>query len=53
MASPDVQLPISVPAFVAGGLSTASTTASPYDVDTVLNYYKDPEDGSPPHPTYT
>ncbi|KAI1779187.1 hypothetical protein F4818DRAFT_241617 [Hypoxylon cercidicola] len=53
MASPDVQLPTSIPAFVAGGLSVASPSVSPYDVDTVLNFYKDPEDGSPPHPTYT
>ncbi len=24
----------------------------PRDIFTTLNYYKDPEDGSPPHPTY-
>ncbi|KAI1379883.1 hypothetical protein F4677DRAFT_442079 [Hypoxylon crocopeplum] len=53
MASPDVQRLIAVPEFVAGGLSTAPTIPSSGDVDTVLNFYKDPEDGSAPHPTYT
>ncbi|KAI0172501.1 hypothetical protein GGR52DRAFT_544864 [Hypoxylon sp. FL1284] len=53
MASTDIQLPTGVPTFVAGSISTASTAASPHDVDTVLNFYKDPEDGGPPHPTYT
>ncbi|KAL7621070.1 hypothetical protein AAE478_008382 [Parahypoxylon ruwenzoriense] len=53
MASPDVQLPSTIPSFAATGLATETATASLYDVDTELNYYKDPEDGSPPHPTYT
>ncbi|KAI1464577.1 uncharacterized protein F4812DRAFT_160087 [Daldinia caldariorum] len=52
MASPDVQLPGSVPAFSASGVSATPAVKIPHDVDTVLNYYKAPEDGSPPHPSY-
>ncbi|KAI2617192.1 hypothetical protein GGR54DRAFT_641295 [Hypoxylon sp. NC1633] len=52
MASPDVQLPSTVSAFSAASLSAAPETSSNFDVDTVLNFYKDPEDGSAPHPTY-
>ena len=32
--------------------SERPTRLTPRDVQTTLNYYKDPEDGSPPHPTY-
>ncbi|KAI1445681.1 hypothetical protein F5Y02DRAFT_417898 [Annulohypoxylon stygium] len=53
MASPDVQLPSTAPTFTAGGLSTTSTTQPSIDVDTILNFHKDNEDGSPPQPTYT
>lgn len=28
------------------------TSLEPHDVKTILNYYKENEDGSPPHPTY-
>ncbi|KAI0883968.1 uncharacterized protein GGS22DRAFT_28190 [Annulohypoxylon maeteangense] len=52
MASPDVQLPRAAPT-LAAGLSTASTSQPKIDVDTILNYHKDNEDGSPPQPTYT
>ncbi|OTB08297.1 hypothetical protein M426DRAFT_316926 [Hypoxylon sp. CI-4A] len=52
MASPDVQLPNAAPSFAASGLSATASSASPYDVDTILNFYKDPEDGSAPHPSY-
>jgi len=31
---------------------SSSAPSERRDVDTVLNYYKAPEDGSPPHPTY-
>jgi hypothetical protein len=34
-------------------LSSASNHNGPQDVQTVLNYFKPNEDGSPPHPTYT
>ncbi|KAI1392452.1 uncharacterized protein F4822DRAFT_391100 [Hypoxylon trugodes] len=53
MASPDVQLPTSVPNLAATGLSAAPSVSLPHDVDTVLNYFKPNEDGSPPEPTYT
>ena len=32
--------------------NTSSSTYKPHNVQTTLNYYKDPGDGSPPHPTY-
>ena len=34
------------------GKSEASASVTPRDVYTTLNYFKDSEDGSPPHPTY-
>lgn len=32
--------------------TAATQTAKPHHVDTTLNYYKDPGDGSEPHPSY-
>ncbi|KAI1662910.1 hypothetical protein F4813DRAFT_342313 [Daldinia decipiens] len=52
MASPDVQIPRSVPAFSAAGVTATPAAPAPRDVDTLLNYHKDAEDGSPPAPTY-
>lgn len=53
MASADVQVPNStLPTFFAGDVKPASSSASPNEVETPLNYHKDNEDGSPPHPTY-
>lgn len=34
------------------GTAPNPTTLKPHDVKTILNYYKENEDGSPPHPTY-
>lgn len=50
MATVDVQLPAAA-ATVFGSVGEASNI-SPHDIDTVLNYFKPNEDGSPPHPTY-
>ncbi|KAI1423382.1 hypothetical protein F5Y12DRAFT_532962 [Xylaria sp. FL1777] len=53
MASADVQAPTgSLPTFFAEGLQTAGGSASPSEVETVLNFFKDNEDGSPPEPSY-
>ncbi|GAP88040.1 putative methyltransferase-like protein [Rosellinia necatrix] len=60
MASADVQAPTSShPAFFAEGLQTTAAAAtggaassSPSEVEAVLNYFKDNEDGTPPAPTY-
>lgn len=50
MATIDAQLPKAAPTtFVP--LATESAKV-PHHVDTVLNYFKPNEDGSPPHPTY-
>jgi len=49
MATAEVQLPTAVP---FGGIAPAPEVAS-HDVDTILNFHKANEDGSPPHPTYT
>ncbi|RYP46929.1 hypothetical protein DL769_011359 [Monosporascus sp. CRB-8-3] len=49
MATADTQLPTTALTTVAPG---AKAAAAPHDVDTVLNYHKPNEDGSPPHPTY-
>lgn len=50
MATADVQLPVAA-ATTFGHVAEASVI-SPHDVDTILNYFKPNEDGSPPHPTY-
>lgn len=59
MAAAAVQNPLSSNGLGLGNpdqfrVDTQSTSAKPErrDVKTVLNYYKAPEDGSPPHPTY-
>ncbi len=59
MATAAVQQPQTVPGFDhtlrqdAQVDSAASTTPSkPRDVETTLNFYKDPEDGSPPQAAY-
>ncbi len=59
MATADVQKPFAPSGFDAVGaqlpqISTIDRAAnnSPRDIQTTLNYFKDNEDGSPPHPTY-
>lgn len=53
MASADVQAPTgSLPTFFAEGLQATGGFVSPSEVQTVLNFFKDNEDGSPPQPTY-
>lgn len=61
MAAADVQQAPVLPSFGSVNdhrfehqIETTKKTISgkPHDVKTTLNYYKDPEDGSPPHPTY-
>ncbi|KAJ2997519.1 hypothetical protein NUW58_g627 [Xylaria curta] len=53
MASADVQAPTgSLPTFFTEGLQAAGGSTSPSEVEAVLNYFKDNEDGSPPAPTY-
>ncbi|KAI0188530.1 hypothetical protein EV127DRAFT_131079 [Xylaria flabelliformis] len=53
MASADVQAPTgSLPTFFTEGLQAASSSTSPSEVEAVLNYFKDNEDGTPPAPTY-
>ncbi|KAI1293432.1 hypothetical protein F5Y03DRAFT_328858 [Xylaria venustula] len=53
MASADVQAPAgSLPTFFAEGLQASGGSASPSEVETVLNFFKDNEDGSPPEPNY-
>lgn len=53
MASADVQAPTgSLPAFFAEGLQSAGAPAHLSEVEALLNYHKDNEDGSPPAPTY-
>lgn len=51
MATADVQLPVAAPTTTFGGVAEAPPS-KPHHVDTVLNYFKPNEDGSPPHPTY-
>lgn len=34
------------------GSTSRPTSLKPHDVNTILNYHKENEDGSPPHPTY-
>ncbi|KAI1259524.1 hypothetical protein F5Y18DRAFT_293518 [Xylariaceae sp. FL1019] len=52
MASADVQAPTSsLPTFHSQGLKTSSSS-SPSEVEALLNYYLDNEDGSPPQPAY-
>lgn len=50
MATVEVQLPVA--AATTFGSVTEASTLSPHDVDTVLNYFKPNEDGSPPAPAY-
>jgi hypothetical protein len=55
MATAAVQQPSSVPTYshqIINSTATASPTPKPHDVETILNYHKPNEDGSPPHPTY-
>ncbi|KAI1742032.1 hypothetical protein F4680DRAFT_54118 [Xylaria scruposa] len=53
MASADVQAPTgSLPTFFTEGLQAAGGSTSPSEVEAVLNYFKDNEDGTPPAPTY-
>jgi hypothetical protein len=54
MATAAVASPSSVPTYKPQTLQSTTTPKSsgPQDVDTILNYYKPNEDGSPPHPTY-
>jgi hypothetical protein len=54
MATAAVQQPGSLPTYTpkAAQTSTTVTIPKPQDVETVLNYHKPNEDGSPPHPTY-
>ncbi|RYP40356.1 hypothetical protein DL767_001768 [Monosporascus sp. MG133] len=49
MATVDTQFPTTALTTLA---PIAKTSAAPHDVDTVLNYHKPNEDGSPPQPTY-
>ncbi|KAK8113551.1 7alpha-cephem-methoxylase P8 chain related protein [Apiospora sp. TS-2023a] len=49
MATADIQLPTALP--FNGAVPPEGVTT--YDVDTILNFHKPNEDGSPPHPTYT
>ncbi|RYP71917.1 hypothetical protein DL771_004520 [Monosporascus sp. 5C6A] len=49
MATVDTQLPTTALTRLS---PDAKAAAAPHDVDTVLNYYKPNEDGSPPDPTY-
>jgi hypothetical protein len=60
MATAAVQLPSNIISNVdslryedaAPVISTEERKPGLHDVDTVLNFFKDNEDGSPPHPTY-
>ncbi|TRX88508.1 hypothetical protein FHL15_010623 [Xylaria flabelliformis] len=53
MASADVQAPTgSLPTFFAEGLQAVAGSTSPSEVEAVLNYFKDNEDGTPPAPSY-
>lgn len=63
MATAAVQLPGNIPSGINSqqtytGLSPSVNVksndrpAAPHDVNTVLNFHKDNEDGSPPRPTY-
>jgi len=54
MATAAVQLPQSIHNYSPKTTETAISNSpeKPHDVETVLNYYKPNEDGSPPHPTY-
>ena len=49
MATVAAQLPTATPTTFA---AVADNKVKQRDVDTVLNYHKPNEDGSPPHPTY-
>lgn len=50
MATADVQLPVAATTF--GSVTHQTSNTATHDVDTVLNYFKDNEDGSPPQPSY-
>ncbi|KAI1120499.1 hypothetical protein F5Y10DRAFT_125014 [Nemania abortiva] len=53
MASADVQAPTSsLPTFFTEGLQASAAAVSPSEVDAVLYFHKDNEDGSPPQPSY-
>ena len=49
MATVAAQLPTAAPTTFT---PVADTGVKQRDVDTILNYHKPNEDGSPPHPTY-
>ena len=55
MATAAVISPSSAPTHTPQTVQSSSSTINhgPQDVQTVLNYFKPNEDGSPPHPTYT
>lgn len=54
MATAAVSLPAPTPTYTPQVVPSAkeTKTTGPQDVQTVLNYHKPNEDGSPPHPTY-
>jgi hypothetical protein len=54
MATAAVQLPNSIPTYSRETTQTSASALAqnPQDVETILNYYKPNDDGSPPHPTY-
>ena len=56
MASAAVQTPsghsTSFEPLTTSSQGPSSTSYKPHDVQTTLNYYKDPGDGSPPVPSY-
>ncbi|KAJ4366555.1 hypothetical protein N0V95_000222 [Ascochyta clinopodiicola] len=54
MATAAVSSPTPVPTYNPQTIQSAQEpkTTGPQDVQTVLNYHKPNEDGSPPHPTY-
>lgn len=54
MATAAVSSPTPAPTYTPQVVQSAkeTKTTGPQDVQTVLNYHKPNEDGSPPHPTY-
>jgi len=52
MASADVAFPVAPLATEKTEPFKDTTTKTPHNVETVLNYYLENEDGSPPAPSY-
>jgi hypothetical protein len=50
MATADVQLPVAAATTFSN--VTEASNFSTHDVDAILNFFKDNEDGSPPQPSY-